>query len=188
MSDLAEAKAAIRIEARARRRRAQAEADPAPAQAALRDLLAAHPGSTVAGYVAIGGEIDPLPALAPLAATHRLCLPVTHGREEALTFHLWTPGEALQPAGFGTAAPVGAPEVTPDILVVPMLAFDRRGGRMGYGAGHYDRTLALLRRRGPVTALGFAFAAQEFDALPQEPTDQPLDGIVTEDGLIRPAI
>ncbi|WP_161556049.1 5-formyltetrahydrofolate cyclo-ligase [Mangrovicoccus ximenensis] len=118
-------------------------------------------------------------------AAHRLCLPVTHGRGHPLSFHLWSPGVALQSAGFGTSAPVEAPEVVPDVLVVPMLAFDGKGGRMGYGAGHYDRTLDKLRALGPVRAYGFAYAAQEFDALPQEPTDQPLDGIVTENGLIR---
>ncbi|WP_138469698.1 5-formyltetrahydrofolate cyclo-ligase [Poseidonocella sp. HB161398] len=185
MTGLAEQKAAIRAEAKARRAAAHGAVDPAPALAALAAVLADYAGKTVAGYSPIGTEIDPLPALMPLAASHRLCLPVTHGREHPLSFHLWSPGVALSAAGFGTSAPVEAPEAVPDLLVVPMLAFDRQGGRMGYGAGHYDRTLDRLRARGPVRAYGFAYAAQEFDALPQEPTDQPLDGIVTENGLIR---
>nr|WP_172331723.1 5-formyltetrahydrofolate cyclo-ligase [Mangrovicoccus sp. HB161399] len=180
-----EAKIAIRAEAKARRAAVHGAVDPAPALEALRALLAQFGGQVVAGYSPIGTEIDPFPALAGLAETHRLCLPVTHGRGHPLTFHLWSPGVALQSAGFGTSAPVEAPEVVPDVLVVPMLAFDRTGGRMGYGAGHYDRTLDLLRSRGPVKAYGFAYAAQEFEALPQEPTDQPLDGVVTENGLIR---
>lgn len=177
-------KTAIREMAKARRAEAQATVDPGPAWAALRDVLAGFAGKTVAGYSAIGSEIDPAPALVALAETHRLCLPVTHGRERPLSFHLWTPGEDLQAAGFGTAAPVSGEEVTPDVLVVPLLAFDRAGGRLGYGAGHYDRSLAGLRARAPVAAYGFAYGAQEFEGLPQEPTDQPLDGVITEAGLI----
>ncbi|MBE3639904.1 5-formyltetrahydrofolate cyclo-ligase [Mangrovicoccus sp. HB182678] len=184
---MAAAKAAIRAEAKARRAAAHGSTDPAPAHAALAALLGASAGQIVAGYAPIGTEIDPLPALAPLAATHRLCLPVTHGRGRPLSFRAWVPGQALGPAGFGTSAPLEAPELVPRVLVVPLLAFDRLGGRMGYGAGHYDRTLAMLRARGPVQAWGLAYAAQEFDALPQEPTDQPLDGIVTEQGVLRSA-
>lgn len=186
MNDVA-LKAALRAEAKTRRAASQAATDPAPAHAALIAALAPFAGKIVAGYSAIGTEIDPFPALAALAGTHRLCLPVTHGHGAPLSFHLWTPGEDLQSAGFGTAAPVSAEAVVPDVLVVPLLAFDRNGGRLGYGAGHYDRSLSGLRANGTVTAFGFAFAGQEFDALPQEPTDQPLNGVVTEHGLIAMA-
>lgn len=180
-------KADIRIAAKAARADARAAVDPAPALDRLGALLGQWPGRVVAFYAAIGTELDPAPLMARLAGSHRrLCLPVTHGRERPLSFRLWTPGAAMNDAGFGTSAPLDAPEVVPDILVVPLLAFDRRGARMGYGAGHYDRTLAGLRAAGPVTAVGLAYAAQEFPALPQEPTDQRLDMIVTETGLIRP--
>lgn len=181
---LVEAKAALRAEAKARRAVAHGAVDLAPAWAALCDVLAGFAGQMVAGYSPIGTEADPQPALARLVASHGLCLPVTHGRGVPLTFHRWTPGETLQSAGFGTAAPVTAEAVRPDVLVVPLLAFDRQGGRLGYGAGHYDRSLAELRAQGPVAAYGFAYGAQAFDVLPQEPTDQPLDGIITEAGLL----
>lgn len=182
---LIDQKAALRAEAKTRRAAAKAQVDAAPALAVLQDVLSGFAGQVVAGYSAIGSELDPLSALEALAGTHTLCLPVTHGRTRPLTFHRWQPGEDLQAAGFGTAAPVAAPELRPDVLVVPLLAFDRQGGRLGYGAGHYDRTLSALRATGSVAAFGLAYGAQEFDALPQEPTDQPLDGIVTEAGLIR---
>lgn len=181
---LIEEKTHLRAEAKSRRAAAKSSVTAEPAWAALVELLSPDVGQLVAGYSAIGSEIDPLPALTRLAATHRLCLPVTHGRDRPLTFHVWTPGEDLQAAGFGTTAPVEAEEVTPDVLIVPLLAFDRQGGRLGYGAGHYDRSLAGLRAKGPIRAYGFAYSAQEFDTLPQEPTDQPLDGVVTEQGVI----
>jgi 5-formyltetrahydrofolate cyclo-ligase len=89
--------------------------------------------------------------------------------------------------GFGVSVPVKDDLVTPEVLVVPLLAFDDRGHRLGYGAGHYDRTLQGLRARGQVMAIGFAYSAQRTDdPLPDEPTDQPLDAIVTEIGVVRP--
>ncbi|MEQ9607693.1 MAG: 5-formyltetrahydrofolate cyclo-ligase, partial [Kiloniellaceae bacterium] len=99
----------------------------------------------------------------------------------------WRPGEPLQPAGFGTREPPqSAPLVQPGLLLVPLLAFDAAGYRLGYGGGFYDRSLALLRRAGDILAVGLAFAAQQVPAVPREPTDQPLDLVVTERGAITP--
>ena len=92
------------------------------------------------------------------------------------------------PGTFGALVPAKGDWIVPEVLIVPLLAFDRRGYRLGYGGGYYDRTLEVLRARGPVTAIGFAFAAQEVDEVPIEATDQPLDLIVTERGIIRPAV
>lgn len=182
--DLKTRKDRIRAEAKARRRVARAEADPAPALAALLALAARHPGAVISGYLAIGSELDPMPALIDLATRHTLCLPVTPPVGSPLRFRLWQPGSDLQTEGFGTQTPLAGPEVEPDLLIVPLLAFDRAGGRMGYGAGFYDRTLARLRATRPVLAWGLAYAAQEFDAVPQDTTDQPLDGIITERAVI----
>jgi len=87
---------------------------------------------------------------------------------------------------FGAMIPATGDWIEPEVLIVPLLAFDRRGFRLGYGGGFYDRTIEALRAKGPVTAIGFAFAAQEVDEVPTEPTDQRLDLIVTEQGVIRP--
>lgn len=145
--------------------------------------------SCLAGFHPIRDEIDPRLLLADLAcAGSALCLPVTppRGSGEPLSFRGWRPGAPLVRSGFGVLEPgPEAPVVTPDVLLVPLLAFDRHGGRLGYGAGHYDRTLTALRARGPVTAIGVAYAAQEHDALPLEPHDAPLDGILTEMGYMR---
>lgn len=177
-------KAALRKEAVGRRKSAFENADSAPAtamlDAVLRDLAA-----PVAFYWPMRTEIDPRPAMALAASRGPVCLPVTHGRGP-LTFRAWTPGLALARDGFGTEYPEDGPDIRPATLVVPLLAFDRRGHRLGYGAGHYDRTLEELRRLGPVTAIGFAYAAQEIARCPDEPTDQPLDLIVTEREAIYP--
>ncbi|MDM7947626.1 MAG: 5-formyltetrahydrofolate cyclo-ligase [Oceanibaculum nanhaiense] len=145
----------------------------------------------VSGYHAMGDEADPLPALLALAAGgYSLCLPVTLKRGLPLSFRLWRPGDALEPGVWDIPVPPAtAPEVEPDMLLVPLLAFDREGYRLGYGGGYYDRTLAALRGRGgekgPVLAIGIAYAAQEVESVPREATDQWLDWIVTEQGAIR---
>ena len=139
------------------------------------------PGATVAGFWPLAGEIDVRPLMIALGeAGHVLALPHTPPRGQPLTFHRWQPGEALQPGRFGTMVPNG-PAVTPTVLLVPLLAFDRRGHRLGYGGGYYDRTIAALP--GAVT-IGCAFAAQESPAVPSGPTDMPLDRVATERGLI----
>ncbi len=117
----------------------------------------------------------------------RLALPVTppKGSEEPVRFRLWAPQDELHPSPFGVHEPrPNNPVVEPDLLLVPLLAFDRRGGRLGYGAGHYDRALQDLRARKPVRAIGLAFAAQERARVPTGPHDQPLDAVLTERAYI----
>lgn len=160
-------------------------ADIAPATARLLDVLTGRPGP-VAFYWPMRTEINPRPAMHALAQTVDVVLPVTHGLGP-LTFRLWRPGFVLAKDSFGTQYPAQGCNVDPVTLVVPMLAFDRRGHRLGYGAGHYDRTLEGLRAKGPITAIGFAYAAQEIEAVPNEPTDQPLNLIVTEAETLTPA-
>lgn len=138
-------------------------------------------GAVVAGFWPIGQEIDIRPLLLVLHARgHPIVLPVTGKRGEALTFRLWRPGDVLMPERFGTSRPTGA-ERRPDFLLMPLLAFDRTGGRLGYGAGFYDRTLAGLPG---AFALGCAYAAQEVGRVPTGPGDARLDAVATERGVI----
>jgi 5-formyltetrahydrofolate cyclo-ligase len=182
-------KTALRAELAARR----AEAAAADPDAGTR-LAATFPselfppaGAVVAGYVRFRSEIDPLPLMLRLAERGcRLALPRTPPRAGAggLSFHSWSPGEPLQRSAFGVLEPAPeAPRAAPNLILVPLLGFDRALHRLGYGAGHYDRTLAGLR----VAAVGLAFAAQEVDALPTEPHDVPLDAVVTPDFVRRRA-
>ena len=140
-------------------------------------------GAVVAGYWPIGDELDARPALLSLAARgHLLALPTTPPRGQPLTFRAWAPGGDLLSGRFGTLEPpAGAPDVTPTFLLVPLLAFDRRGGRLGYGAGYYDRTLASLPG---ATAVGLAFHRQEVAEVPTGPGDAPLHAIVTDREVI----
>ncbi len=138
-------------------------------------------GQTIAGYYPIGSEIDPLPALHALAqAGARLCLPETPRRGLPLLFRAWQPDAPLMPGRFGTQHPTG-PVLTPDIVLVPLLAFDRSGNRLGYGAGYYDLTLPTLPR---AQVIGCAFDGQELAAIPAEPHDHKLPAIATEARLV----
>ena len=169
---------ALLKEMTARRGVAHAEVDPAPALANLREAIGNREGP-VSFYWPIRTELDPRPVMEDLARTRDVCLPVTVGYAP-LIFRPWEPGADMEIDPFGVAVPAGSTEVTPRVLVVPLLAFNTAGHRLGYGAGHYDRTLAKLRPAGSVTAIGLAFEAQLVDTLPTEDTDQPLDLIVTE--------
>ena len=143
--------------------------------------LAPRPGQAVAGFWPLPGEIDTRPLLYALHDRGNLvCLPRTPRRGQALTFHAWSPGAGLQPGRFGTVHPEGA-ELVPDALLVPLLAFDRSGARLGYGGGYYDRTLAVLPDR---PAIGCAFAAQEVAHVPTDATDMRLHAVATEAGFI----
>lgn len=176
-------KEAARAAAMARRAEAHA-AHSGDAARHLRAVLAAHAGRPLSGYMPMRSEIDPLPAM----AAHRgpVAVPVIEGKGQPLRFRAWHPSAPMIPGRFGALIPETGDWITPEVLIVPLVAFDRAGNRLGYGGGFYDRTLEALRARGPVTAIGFAWAAQETDALPLEPTDQPLDLIVTETGILRP--
>ncbi len=183
MTGLSEIKAAARKAAFVRRRAAHEANDGAPA-GRLSEVLAGYRGAVVAGYMPIRTEIDPLPAMAEAAAHGPVCVPVIMGEGQALKFSRWTPGCAMRDGPFGARIPEVDDFVTPEILIVPLVAFDRVGGRLGYGGGFYDRTLEGLRAGGATLAIGFAYSAQEATSLPLEQTDQPLDMIVTEADVI----
>lgn len=139
--------------------------------------------SIVAGYSPIRSEFDPLPLMQHLAETHgaRLALPVVIDRDQPLLFRQWHPSDTLVAGAMGILEPPsGAPELLPDILLVPLAAFDRAGHRIGYGAGHYDRTFAQLRAVKPFVAIGLAFDTQEIPAVPAGPHDVALDYVLTE--------
>lgn len=150
------------------------------ATAHLNAALAPQAGRVLAGYMPMRTEIDPLPAM----AAHRgpVCVPVVQGPGQPLRFRRWTRDAAMVPGAYGAPVPQDGEWIDPEVLIVPLLAFDLRGFRLGYGGGFYDRTLQLLRARGAVVAIGFAYAAQQVAEVPAEPTDQPLDMVVTERG------
>ena len=184
--DASRRKEAARVAARARR------------EDAHRDLGATAPGlfadhffhsipvprhGVLAGYVPLNHEADPGELMAEAQRRgYRTCLPRVAARAQPLKFLEWAPGDPLAPGAHGTREPMaGRPELVPDIVIVPMLAFDPAGIRLGYGGGYYDRTLAALREGGRrVLAVGLAYAEQGADRLPADGHDQPLDWIVTE--------
>ncbi len=147
----------------------------------LADFLATHRTAALSGYMAMRTEIDPMAAMA--AHQGPVCVPVIVARAQPLKFREWTPGCALLRGEFGADIPAEGVWIEPQVLIVPLLAFDARGFRLGYGGGFYDRTLQGLRARRPTLAVGFAFAAQEMDAVPIDETDQRLDVMVTEQGV-----
>jgi 5-formyltetrahydrofolate cyclo-ligase len=143
-------------------------------------------GTVVAGYFPIRTEVDPTPLMRNLAARGaELALPVIVSRDRALKFRSWSVNQKLVrgPLGIFESAPEAA-EITPDIVLVPLAAFDRAGHRIGYGAGHYDRTLAHLRGIKQITAIGVAFATQEIAAIAAQPHDAALDYVLTEVEMI----
>lgn len=173
-------KRALRAEAIGRR----AGHDPALGALLGEHLLGQYPfpsGVAVAGFWPLAGEIDIRPLLLAFAARgHPVALPVTPRRGLPLTFGRWRPGDALAPGRYGTMLPAGE-AVVPDVLLVPLLAFDRRGHRLGYGGGYYDRTLAALPG---ARAIGCAYAAQEVPEVPAGPYDVALHAVATEAGVI----
>ena len=181
-------KAELRTAALARR-----DAIPGPVRAEAADRVAARPfpiplaaGTCVSGFFPLRSEINPLPLLRRLAdAGARLALPVVVGRGHPLVFRAWAFGAPLGCGVWGIREPLpDAPELLPDVLIVPLAAFDRGGQRIGYGAGYYDTTLKTLRAAKPVTAVGLAFAAQEIPRVPATPRDAKLDLVLTESEVI----
>lgn len=171
-------------------RRAAARARPDAARHAAANFIRAIPvagGQFVSLYHPLKDEMDTLPlAEALVGAGAILALPVVERKNAPLAFRRFAPGETLIKGLHGPMAPAPeAEEVTPDIVVAPLLGFTRAGGRIGYGGGYYDRTLAALREKREILAVGLGFGAQEVDRLPLEPLDQPLDWIVTEREAIR---
>lgn len=183
------AKAELRAEAIRRRRIAYEHATDAPERLASHflNVIEVRQGDVVSGFWPMGEEIDVRPLLISLHGLGAVCcLPATGPRGQPLSFRRWLPGDELVSGTFGTREPTPeAVTVRPDILIVPLLAFDRWGWRLGYGGGYYDRTLAALRAVGPVVAAGVGFAAQEVISVPHGETDEPLDWVVTEEGARR---
>jgi 5-formyltetrahydrofolate cyclo-ligase len=179
-SEMTDVKAAARDAAFAARKLAFA-AGQGQAAEILGDYLAGQAGKVLSGYMPMRTEIDPLPAMA--AHQGPVGVPVIVGKGQPLRFREWSPGCRMVEGTFKAMIPEEGAWLEPQVLIVPMLAWDRRGYRLGYGGGFYDRTLEGLRAKGPVLAIGFAFAAQEVEAVPTEPTDQRLDAVVTENGV-----
>lgn len=180
MTDLEAVKKAVRAAAFARRKTAHRVGGDELACARLLGVLRPHSGKPVAGYMAMRTEIDPVTAMAELSLEGPVGVPVITGAGQPLVFHRWRLDADLVEGEFGARVPAKAEPMVPEVLIVPLVAFDRRGGRLGYGGGFYDRTLERLRAVRTTYAVGFAYAAQESDALPLESTDQPLDAVVTE--------
>ncbi|WP_299656395.1 5-formyltetrahydrofolate cyclo-ligase [uncultured Tateyamaria sp.] len=180
---LTEQKAAVRKQAY-EARKAAFDLDAGGASGLLSSVLAGYRGVPLAGYMPIRSEIDPLPAMAEAAAHGPVAVPVILGDGKPLSFSRWTPDRPLREGPFGARVPEVDDFLEPEILIVPLVAFTRAGGRLGYGGGFYDRTLEQLRGRRATLAIGFAYGAQEMEALPLEPTDQTLDMIVTDSEVI----
>lgn len=187
--ELADVKAAARKRAFTRRKAAhQAFAgagSTGSSAGGLSQVLAGYRGVPLAGYMPIRTEIDPLPAMEEAAARGPVGVPVIRAAGQPLVFSRWEPGTAMADGPFGARIPATEDLIIPEIVIVPLVAFDANGGRLGYGGGFYDRTLERLRSRGPLLAIGFAYDEQEANDLPLEPTDQPLDMLVTQSRIIE---
>ncbi|QDL91915.1 5-formyltetrahydrofolate cyclo-ligase [Paroceanicella profunda] len=192
---IAEVKAEARREGFAQRAQAHSAPTAAWAATSAADHLLSHLDSLIAagapapaiasGYLPIRTEIDPRPAMeALLGRGIRVCVPVIVARAAPLAFREWNPGAALVPGPFGASVPRGGAWLEPDLLLVPLVSFDAGRGRLGYGGGFYDRTLAKLRARAPRLAVGIAYQGQFCPSVPLEPTDAPLDAVVTETGVL----
>jgi 5-formyltetrahydrofolate cyclo-ligase len=171
-----QAKAALRQQAHAARA-SMLQVDRAEAAQAVSRLF------FVAAYWAIRDELDCQPILLRLMeSTNKVLLPAVIGADQPLALRVWEQGTALSESGFGTLAPSPlAPQAEPDIILVPMLGFDRYGTRLGYGGGYYDRTLASLTKKPKL--VGLAFAVQELPLIPRDTHDIPLDLVITEAGV-----
>ena len=180
-----------RQEALELRSRISAGRDVAAAAARLRDnFLAAFDvlsGNSVAAYWPFRDEIDVRPLLTAMDAMGCNCLlPVMMGRKEPLQFHQWRPGDDLEVSRFGALEPSKFyPSMTPDVIILPLLAFDRNGMRLGYGGGYYDRTLSALRGKREILAVGAAYQGQEMENISHDDHDQTMDALVTEQSVVR---
>ena len=198
MTDITDAKRRLRIEAMAKRDSFEIddrlEWDQAIAEHALEHTALAAIAGPIAGYWPIRSEADTRPILVGLSERGiATALPVVAREGDGpgrLAFRAWTPWQPIVPGGFGTLIPLdSAGTVMPAALLVPLLAFDAHGYRLGYGKGYYDRAIASLIAQGPLLTIGIAYAGQQVDHVPREAHDQPLDAIMTQDGavsLMRP--
>lgn len=165
-------------------RRTQEEAAQKLMSRALAEL-AFPPSTVIAGYWPIRSEIDPRPLMFALQKKgYRLALPVIETGE--ILFRTWAFNDSLAEGAFSTSEPAStAPEVKPDVLFVPLVAFDGARNRLGYGKGYYDKALSRLRRNHVVRVIGLAYEGQKLDALVVEDHDEPLDMVITEQGVYR---
>jgi len=144
------------------------------------------PPLMIAGYSPINTEINPLKVLEKLESDgYNLCLPIVKAKATPLCFKSWKFGEELVKGKYNVKIPKKGNWVVPDIVITPLLAFDHRGYRLGYGGGYYDRTIAMLKARGKLVVVGFAFAEQEIQSVPTNDTDHKLDAIITQKGMYK---
>lgn len=181
---ITEDKAALRKTAFAARKIAHGQGLDEAANAALLKVLEDMPGAEIiAGYMPIRTEVSPLPTMTILYGQEkRICVPVITGEGQPLEFHEWVPGGEMVDGPFGAQVPKSGAVLVPDVLIMPLVAFDAKGTRLGYGGGFYDRSLEQISSCKQVKAIGFAYSAQKMTHLPREATDWPLDLIVTERG------
>ncbi len=184
-SDINEKKRALRVAASDARKRVHAADRDLHAARAVSAHFLAHiklaSGAVVGGYWPLGDELDVRPLMSALHKQGHVCgLPVVQKRQP-LTFHRWQPEDRLVSGIFDIQVPDRhTPVVDPDVLLVPLLAFDERGMRIGYGGGYYDRTIPAIRRRKPLLTVGIAYSVQQVSHVPTDGFDQTLDWIVTE--------
>ena len=186
--NIAARKDALRDDALVRRRTASAGC-PDAASLVLTHMAAlplSHPPSVVSGFWPVRGEIDPRPLMRHFAnGGAKMALPVVEKPRAPLLFRLWNVTDELIPGVFDIPVPAAdKPVVTPDLMLVPLLAFDSRGYRLGYGGGFYDRTIAALSQRGPLITIGIAFDGQQVDSVPHDGHDRQLDFIATERRIV----
>ncbi len=151
----------------------------------LNALPGVSPGTVIGAYYPMGSEIDSLRLLATLQINGmHLALPVVWKEGEAMEFRVYKMGDTLEDGAHKTLQPkADAPVISPDIIIVPLVAFDEKGYRLGRGGGYYDRTLSEFRKNKKILAIGLAFEDQKTKSLPTEKFDEPLDGVLTEKGF-----
>jgi 5-formyltetrahydrofolate cyclo-ligase len=187
MTDIAAQKADARKQAFATRKSAHQQGGDDVACQNLHDYLATLGDyQIIAAYMPIRTEISPLAVMTRLASDGKtIALPVVVGAGQPLIFRVWTPDCDMETGAFGAMIPQQGSEVAPDVVITPLLAFDKHGYRLGYGGGFYDRSFQQLRRQKSVIGIGFAYAAQQVATVPTEPTDHRLDALVTERGVLE---
>lgn len=185
MSKISEQKSSARKSAFAARKVAHGQGLDQDANSWLLGYIAMHPqADVIAAYMPIRTEVSPLAAMTVMHGQgRRICVPVVLGEAQPLEFREWTPDCAMVEGVFGAAIPEEGAVLVPDLVITPLLAWDRLGYRLGYGGGFYDRSFQGLRRVRPTLGVGFAYAAQEVAKVPTETTDQPLDAVVTEQNI-----
>lgn len=184
MTDIGDRKAATRKRGFEQRAEAHARGGDTEANALLLEHVLSFDPEIVSAYMPMRTEIDPLPTMTELHARGvRICVPMIEGRDLPLSFREWTPSITLEDGPFGAKVPATGETLEPEVVITPLVAFDARGYRLGYGGGFYDRTFEGLRDE--VLSVGFAYAGQQLDEVPTEPTDVRLYSVVTERHVFR---